>query len=120
MVGVEHAAGPTVQPALAGAAAAKRLIEKLSKRDRARIACVEMMESFAAQAIHNQRWLGFSDGQVNRRGGLLAAGHPIGASGAVLVGNLFYGLQDEPRGALGLAFIPAAGGLGSAILLRKP
>jgi len=120
VVGVEHAAGPTVHPALAGAAAAKRLIEKLSKRDRARIACVEMMESFAAQAIHNQRWLGFSDGQVNRRGGLLAAGHPIGASGAVLVGNLFYGLQGEPRGALGLAFIPAAGGLGSAILLRKP
>ncbi len=120
VVAWETAAGPTLHPALAGAFAAQKLLQQCSKRDRSRIACVEMMESFAAQAIHNQRLLGFSNDQVNRRGGLLAAGHPIAASGAVLVGNLFFELQAQPSGTLGLAFIPAAGGLGSAILLRRP
>ena len=78
------------------------------------------MESFAAQAIYTQHSLGIDAARMNRRGGMLAIGHPIGASGAVLIGNLFLELQKEPRGSLGLAAIPAAGGLGSAMLLRKP
>ncbi len=115
-----QAAGSSVHPALAGVIAAQKILANLSRSARAKISCVEIMESFAAQAIHNQRALGFSDAQVNSYGGLLSRGHPIGASGAILVGNLFYRLQHEPSGSLGLALIPAAGGMGSAILLRKP
>ncbi len=120
IVATAQAGGSSIQPALAGVTAAQRLLAPLSSRERAKIACIELMESFSAQAIHNQRILGFSEAQVNRDGGLLARGHPIGASGAILLGNLFYQLQGEPSGSLGLALIPAAGGLGSAMLLRKP
>jgi acetyl-CoA C-acetyltransferase len=105
------------EPALAGLVAAERLLARLPKKLHERIRSVEIMESFAAQALHHQRLLGFPAEIVNCRGGLLAAGHPIGASGAVLVGNLFWELQSKPKGSLGLACIPAAGGLGSAMLL---
>jgi len=80
-----------------------------------------IMESFAAQTLVTVDQLGLDPARVNRTGGLLARGHPIGASGAILVGNLFLELQQQARGkgALGLAAIPAAGGLGSAMVLRR-
>ena len=115
---VQFGCDPT-QPALGGVIAAKKLLNSLSKKERVRIRCVEIMESFAAQAIHTQRELGVDPKMVNTNGGLLAIGHPIGASGAVLVGNLFYRLMHEPAGSLGLAVIPAAGGLGSALLIGR-
>ncbi|MFE3836333.1 thiolase family protein [Pseudogemmobacter sonorensis] len=52
---------------------------------------------------------------VNPRGGGLARGHPIGASGAVLAVRLFHDLR--PGGGPGLAAIAAAGGIGSALVL---
>ena len=52
---------------------------------------------------------------VNPHGGLLALGHPIGASGAILVSRLAHHLGPNQ---LGVAIIPAAGGLASAILLK--
>jgi acetyl-CoA C-acetyltransferase len=84
------------------------------------ITCFEIMESFAAQALYTQRSLGIDAARMNRRGGMLAIGHPIGASGAVLIGNLFLELQRESNSSMGLAAIAAAGGLGSAMLLKKP
>ena len=112
--------GSPMAPAIAGAKAAERILNQITKRDRTRIGSVEVMESFSAQALHNQRVLKFSDSQVNRWGGLLSKGHPIGASAAILLGNIFYQLQNESSGTYGLALIPAAGGMGSAMLLRKP
>jgi acetyl-CoA acetyltransferase len=52
---------------------------------------------------------------INPHGGLLALGHPIGASGAILVARLAHRLGPNQ---LGVAIIPAAGGLASAILLK--
>jgi len=82
---------------------------------------VELMESFSAQAIVNRRALmewadrrGLSL-EINPNGGLLALGHPIGASGAVLVARLAHRLKP---GQMGLALIASAGGLASAILLQ--
>jgi acetyl-CoA C-acetyltransferase len=115
---VQCGCDPT-QPALGGVIAARTLLNQLSKKERQRIRCIEIMESFAAQAIYTQRALGFDPRRVNANGGLLAIGHPIGASGAVLAGNLFFRLMKEPPGSLGLAVIPAAGGLGSALLIRR-
>jgi acetyl-CoA C-acetyltransferase len=115
---VQCGCDPTV-PALGGVIAARKLLNSLSKKERERIRCVEIMESFAAQAIHTQRELGIDPKMVNANGGMLAMGHPIGASGAVLAGNLLYRLMHEPAGSLGLAAIPAAGGLGSALLVRR-
>lgn len=108
-----------IRPAQGGAQAAQALISRLPSQDQSRIRCLELMESFAAQVINDVQVLGLPRNRVNRWGGMLAKGHPIGASGAILAGNLALQLREEPRGALGIAAIPAAGGLGSAVMLRK-
>jgi acetyl-CoA C-acetyltransferase len=79
-------------------------------------ACVELMESFAAQVLLNINTLGLDPTRVNVGGGLLAMGHPIGASGAVLAARLYQ--QLLPNG-WGVALIPAAGGLASGLALRR-
>jgi acetyl-CoA C-acetyltransferase len=76
------------------------------------------MEAFAAQAIACIDGVGLDPARVNRGGGALARGHPIGASGAVLAVRLWHELQRERAGAMGLAAIAAAGGLGSALVMR--
>ena len=112
-----------VSPAVGGITAAEKLLEGIAPATRRKISAIEIMESFAAQAIQNRCWLtaryGFDSQIMNSQGGLLGIGHPIGASGAVLVGNLLTRLAQEPAGAYGLACIPAAGGLGSAILVKR-
>jgi acetyl-CoA C-acetyltransferase len=54
----------------------------------------------------------------NRAGGALARGHSIGASSAILAVRLWHELQRESPGAVGLATIAAAGGLGSALVMQ--
>lgn len=83
------------------------------------IAVVELMESSAVQFAVALEELGADRGRVNRGGGALARGHPIGASGAILAVRLFHELLREQPGALGLAAIAAAGGLGTALMLRR-
>ena len=76
---------------------------------------VELMESFAAQAIANRNDLHLDCTEINAWGGMLATGHPIGASGAVLAARLCHRLEP---GDSGLAVIPAAGGLASGLFAR--
>lgn len=83
------------------------------------IARIELMEAYAAQALANIAALGMDVARVNAGGGALARGHPIGASGAILAVRLYHELAAEPEGALGLAAIAAAGGLGSALMLQR-
>ena len=77
---------------------------------------VALMESFSSQVLTNLNDLRLLDAQVNPWGGLLARGHPIGASGAILVWDLHKRLEP---GQAGLAAIPAAGGLASGLLVKK-
>ncbi len=77
---------------------------------------IELMEAYAAQAIACARGAGLPPERINRGGGSLARGHPIGASGAILAVRLFHELRRG--GALGLAAIAAAGGLGTALLVE--
>jgi acetyl-CoA C-acetyltransferase len=79
------------------------------------LAQVEMMEAYAAQAMACVQGAGLDPSRVNLRGGALARGHPIGASGAILAVRLFHDL----RVGQGLAAIAAAGGLGTAVLLSR-
>jgi acetyl-CoA C-acetyltransferase len=79
----------------------------------------EIMESFAPQAMAAAQDIGCPAQLLNRGGGALARGHPIGASGAILAVRLFHELRRERVGARGLAAIAAAGGLGSALLLER-
>ena len=74
---------------------------------------VEIMEAYASQAMACIAGSGLENVKTNPKGGALARGHPIGASGAILVTRLF---SDLSPGEVGLAAIAAAGGIGSAAL----
>jgi acetyl-CoA C-acetyltransferase len=115
--GARHGGDPTM-PGLAPIAAARAALARygMAAED---VAVAEIMEAFAAQAIACIDGLALEPARVNRGGGALARGHPIGASGAVLAVRLWHELQREDAGALGLAAIAAAGGLGSALAMRR-
>lgn len=83
------------------------------------LACVEIMEAFAAQAMAFIVAFQFPASSVNISGGALARGHPIGASGAILVVRLVHELRRMAPGSIGLAAIAGAGGLASCILLER-
>jgi acetyl-CoA C-acetyltransferase len=78
---------------------------------------IELNEAFAAQAIACQRELQLPPERVNRCGGAIAIGHPIGATGARLVAHL---AQRTAAGACrrSLASLCIGGGMGLAISLE--
>ena len=102
-------------PGLAPIAAIKMLLQH-HKISASKVGQAEIMEAFAVQALACIDGAGLDPARVNRHGGALARGHPIGASGAILAVRLFHDLQL--RGGTGLAAIAAAGGLGTAALLQ--
>jgi len=84
------------------------------------IAAVELHDAFAVQGLDFCRRLGLDAQRVNRRGGGLARGHPIGASGAIALVRLLTDLcADEAAGAYGVAAVAGAGGIGSAALVQR-
>lgn len=101
-------------PGLAPVAAIKSLLANagLNPSDVTR---AEIMEAYAVQAIACIEGAGLRSEIVNQKGGALARGHPIGASGAILAARLFHDLKAGERG---LAAIAAAGGLGTAVLFE--
>ena len=82
------------------------------------MAFIELMEAYAAQAIMCTRLCNLDLDKINIRGGALSRGHPIGASGAILVVRLFNELIKKPE-TFGMAAIAAAGGIGSAMMLKS-
>jgi acetyl-CoA acyltransferase len=79
---------------------------------------VELNEAFAAQAIHCIRELGLDAARVNVRGGSLAIGHPLGASGARITTTLLHTLRDS-GGRYGLATMCIGLGQGIAVLFER-
>ncbi|OKL43900.1 thiolase family protein [Pseudovibrio exalbescens] len=106
------------QPGLAPVAALKDM-QRRHALDYGCLSVVEMMEAYAVQALACLAPFNFAPGAINRGGGALARGHPIGASGAILMVRLFHELAREPVGARGLAAIAAAGGLSTAVVAQK-
>ncbi len=96
--------------------AAKAALEKagLSVED---IDLFEINEAFASVALHSMRMLGVSEDMVNVNGGAIAVGHPIGASGARIVGTLIHELRRR-GGGLGCAAICSGGGQGDAMIVE--
>lgn len=116
VVAAARCGGDPAMPGAAPIAAAQKLLAA-QRIAPVRIAVAEIMEAFAAQAIVCAERIGVVPSALNRGGGGLARGHPIGASGAILAVRLWHEMQKEAPGALGLAAIAAAGGLGSALLV---
>ena len=79
----------------------------------------EINEAFASVALNSIRMLGIDEDKVNVNGGAVAIGHPIGASGARILGTLIHELKRR-GGGLGCAAICSGGGQGDAVLVRVP
>ena len=77
----------------------------------------EINEAFASVALNSIRMLGVDEDNVNVNGGAIALGHPIGASGARIVGASVHELRRR-GGGLGCAAICSGGGQGDAIILE--
>lgn len=117
ILGGARLGGDPDRPGLAPIAATQAALRRAGVPASA-IVVAEIMEAFAVQAMACIAGLDLDPDSVNRGGGALARGHPIGASGAILAVRLWHELQAEPPEALGLAAIAAAGGLGSALVMR--
>jgi acetyl-CoA C-acetyltransferase len=98
------------------AKAAKQALEKIDKTPQD-VDLWEINEAFASVAINSVRMLQVDEEKVNVNGGAIALGHPIGASGARIVGALIHELRRR-GGGLGCAAICSGGGQGDAIVLE--
>jgi len=78
----------------------------------------ELNEAFAVQSIQVLRELKIAPTKVNLKGGAIAMGHPIGATGARILTTLLYAMKE--KGArLGLAGMCVGGGQGAAIVVER-
>lgn len=98
------------------ALAARAALEKLGKAP-ADVDLWEINEAFASVSLNTVKMLGIDEDKVNVHGGAIALGHPIGASGARIIGALVRELKRR-GGGLGCAAICSGGGQGDAILVE--
>lgn len=82
------------------------------------IAVAEFNESFAVTPIVLSRQLGIGEARVNGSGGAVAVGHPLGASGGILLATALDRLAER-GGGFGLLVIPAALGLATAVIVES-
>ncbi len=110
-----------VDPALMGLGPVPA-IQKLLKKTGVKLADIdlfELNEAFAAQSLGVLAELpGLDPAKVNLRGGAIAIGHPIGASGTRILVTLLHLLQDQNK-KLGLAALCVGGGQGVAMLVER-
>lgn len=95
-------------------------VRKLMKLDRTEIGdygLVEMNEAFAVQAIADMRELAIDPQRLNVRGGAVALGHPIGASGARILVTLMANMADR-QVETGIATLCLGGGNAVAMSIR--
>ncbi len=98
------------------ASAAKKALEKAGLQP-GDIDVWEINEAFASVTLNSIRMLGIDEERVNVNGGAVALGHPIGASGARILGSLIYELRRR-GGGYGCAAICSGGGQGDAVILK--
>ncbi len=79
---------------------------------------VEINEAFAAQALACASQLGVDEAKLNRRGGAIALGHPVGCSGARVLVTLLHLMEDEGLHR-GVATLCAGGGMGIAMAVER-
>ncbi|MEZ6103391.1 MAG: acetyl-CoA C-acyltransferase FadA [Pirellulaceae bacterium] len=95
--------------------------QKALKRAGVSLADVDIMElneAFAAQALACIRMLGIDEAKVNVRGGAIAIGHPLGASGARIMTTLVHALRDMNHN-IGVATMCIGVGQGIATVIER-
>ena len=78
----------------------------------------EVNEAFACVPMAFMEDLGVPHSKVNVKGGAIAFGHPLGATGAMILGTLLDTLEDEGLGT-GLATLCVGGGMGIATIIER-
>lgn len=103
---------------LTGCIAATKALLNQTELSAADIDLFEIHEAFAATSVLAKRELALSDDKLNVNGGVIALGHPMGATGAIMAMTL---LDELERRNLRRGVVAAAGaaGSGSAILIDR-
>jgi len=103
---------------LSGCVAATRKLLAEQGLDAADVDLFELHEAFAATVVKARQELGIDDDRLNVNGGVIALGHPMGATGAIMAGVL---LDELERCGLVRGIVAASGaaGAGSALLLER-
>jgi len=101
-----------------GAYEAVKKVLKKSQLSLDEIDLIESNEAFAAQYIAVKKELGWDDSKVNVNGGAIAFGHPIGATGAILLVKLLYEMKKR-KCRRGLVTLCIGGGQGIAAILER-
>ncbi|ABN75983.1 acetyl-CoA C-acetyltransferase [Cereibacter sphaeroides] len=78
----------------------------------------EVNEAFAAVVLRFQQAFGVDPARVNPNGGAIAMGHPLGATGAIIIGTLLDELERTDR-SVGLATLCVASGMGAATIIER-
>ncbi len=79
---------------------------------------IELNEAFASQSLACMRELGMDENKVNVNGGAIALGHPVSASGAMILTKLLYAMKDR-QARYGLATMCIGGGQGIAMIVER-
>ena len=79
---------------------------------------IEINEAFATVPLKTMRDIGMNHDIVNVNGGAIALGHPLGATGAMLIGTLLDELERRDQ-ATGLVTMCIGGGMGTATILER-
>jgi acetyl-CoA C-acetyltransferase len=78
----------------------------------------EVNEAFASVVLRFMQRFDVSDEVLNVNGGAIAMGHPLGASGAIIIGTLLDELERQDK-ELGLATLCIASGMGAATIIER-
>lgn len=123
-LGHQSLGGSPAMPLVLALEAAQALLQR-EQLAWTQLAAIELHDAFAVQGLQWQALLQSQAADanlLNRHGGGIARGHPIGASAAVALVRVLADLEQAKTGAsaaLGLAAVAGAGGLGSAALVRQ-
>lgn len=79
----------------------------------------ELNEAFAAQAVACIQELNLDPARVNRKGGAIALGHPLGCSGARITTTLVHQFREDPSLKYGVAALCVGVGQGLAVMLEN-
>lgn len=79
---------------------------------------VEINEAFAAVAMRFMKDMGYSMDKVNVNGGAIAMGHPLGATGAMIVGTVLDELERQDK-KYGMVTLCVGGGMGIATIIER-
>ncbi|HWB64766.1 MAG TPA: acetyl-CoA C-acetyltransferase [Chitinophagales bacterium] len=107
---------PTIM--LTGPAFSARKALKVAGMDRKDIDIWEMNEAFASAVLHFQKQMEIDSSVLNVNGGAIAMGHPLGATGSMLLGTVLDELERTGK-ATGLITLCVGGGMGVATIIER-